>query len=133
MAFQIYDLKGTTHSSSELQRGPHAVPCAYTSLVFKGHEEFKLSDSEVFLGAEMKIMFTKKNIAFTCVLKKNSNPAEEEDRKEIVRMDGDMEQPGRLAGGDVDQLQACELVQGSLPGHATRGWACTLMVPGAVS
>lgn len=55
-------------------------------------------------------MFTEKNIAFTCVLKKNSNPAEEEDRKELVHMDGDMEQLGRLAGGDVDQLQACRPV-----------------------
>lgn len=51
-------------------------------------------------------------------------------------MDGDMEQLGRLAGGVVDQLQACRpvsLSRAACQDMATRGWAWTVMVPNAVS
>lgn len=39
------------------------------TVVFKDHEKFELSDFEVFSRTEIKIMFTEKNIAFTCIFK----------------------------------------------------------------
>lgn len=64
----------------------HGCCCVHMqhSLFLKSMKNLSSVTLRFFSGTEIKIMITEKNIAFTCVLKKNSNLAAEKDRKNIV-------------------------------------------------